>query len=213
MRLPVLVACLFGVVDAAVVIDRIAVVVGTHAIKRSDIERDLRLTQFLNRQPEDLSPAARRQAAERLVDQEIIRREIELGGIGYPSDEEVSTLLQQIRRDRFGGSEARMKAELLARGITEEQLRAQLLWQLTVLRFIDERFRAGVLVSDQEVKAYYDERLADLKKANPNASSLEAMTPKIRETLEGEQINKNFEEWLAEAQKMNRIEFREAGLK
>jgi hypothetical protein len=37
-----------GVLAGAVVIDRIAVIVGKHAIKSSNIGRDLRVTQFLN---------------------------------------------------------------------------------------------------------------------------------------------------------------------
>jgi len=44
----------------AVIIDRIAVVVDKHVIKTSDIERDLRSTQFLNRDRLDLSADAKR---------------------------------------------------------------------------------------------------------------------------------------------------------
>ena len=50
---------------------------------------------------------------------------------------------------------------------TEDQLRRYLQWQLTVLRFIDQRFRPGVLVTEEEVRAYYDEHRAELQKANP----------------------------------------------
>jgi hypothetical protein len=40
--------------------------------------------------------------------------------------------------------------------------------------------------------------------------SYEALEPKIRASLEGEQLNKNFDEWVAEARKRDRIVYREA---
>src|ERR1035441_1089260 len=51
-----------GTMDATVLVDRIAVIVGKQVIKSSDVERDLRVTAFINRQPIDLNAAARRKA-------------------------------------------------------------------------------------------------------------------------------------------------------
>ena len=45
--------------SAAVVLDRIAVIAGTHVIKASDIDRDIRLTDFLNRAQLDFSASAK----------------------------------------------------------------------------------------------------------------------------------------------------------
>src|SRR5690242_2766095 len=42
---------LASVLEGAVVIDRMAVIVGQHVIKASDVDRDLRLTEFMNREP------------------------------------------------------------------------------------------------------------------------------------------------------------------
>ena len=188
MRRTLALAACLSVAQAAVVIDRVAVIVGKHVIKLSDTGRDLRLTEFLNRQPLDLSVAARRKSAERLIDQAIIHDELATGGYRRPADSDADTLLAQLRRDRFQDSDARLRQALAAYGLTEDQLREQLLWQLTVLRFIDERFRPGVLVTDEEVKA---------------------AAPKTREQLEGERINQDFEAWLDQARKRNRIEYRE----
>jgi peptidyl-prolyl cis-trans isomerase SurA len=193
----------------AVVLDRIAVIVGKHVIKESDIERDLRLTEFLNGQPLDLSPAAKRQAAERLIDQEIIRQELATGSYQRPSESEASELLDRLRRDRFGGSDSRLREALARYRLTEDDLRQQLLWQLTVLRFIDQRFRVGVLVTDEEVRAYCGQHLTELRRQYPTASNCEALAPKIKSLLEGERINQNFNEWLAQARKSDRIEYRQ----
>jgi hypothetical protein len=199
--------------SGAVIIDRIVVIVGKHVVKASDIDRDLRVTEFLNRTQLDLSPAARRKSAERLIDQEIIREEIDTGGYQRPSEAEGAAFEKQLENDRFHGSDAQLNAALSKYGLREGQLREELLWQLTVLRFIDERFRPGVMVTDDDVKSYYDQHLADLRKQNPRAGTLEDLQTKIRSTLEGERINENFNQWLEDARKRYRIEYRQEAFK
>ena len=191
----------------AIVIDRIAVIVGKHAVKLSDIGRDLRVTAFLNRQALAENADARRKAAERLIDQQIIRDELATGGYARPTDADAEAMLRQIRQSRYGGAEARMKQALAQYGLTEDELRAHLLWQLTVLRFIEQRFQPGVLVTDDEVRAYYDQH-PELRKA-----AFAVAAPQIRKTLEGEQVNTQFEAWLDEARKAQRVEFREGAFR
>ena len=87
-----------GALTGAVVIDRVAVIVAKHVIKTSDIQRDLRLTQFLNHEPLDLSAEAMRQSAERLIDQAIIRDEIARGGYRRPSESDADNLVTQFRQ-------------------------------------------------------------------------------------------------------------------
>lgn len=196
--------------SGAVVLDRVAVVVGDRVVKASDIDRDLRASELLNRQSLDVSAATRKKAAERLIEQELIRQEIINGGYSQPSAQDVDAFVQQFKRDRFHGSEAQLQAMLSKYGLSEDQLKRYLQWQLTVLRFIDQRFRPGILVTEEEVRAYYDEHRAELQKTNPRDSSIETLEPKIRETITGERINKNFEEWLDETRRRTRIEYRDA---
>src|SRR5206468_1942783 len=92
-------------------------------------------------------------------------------------------------------------------GSSAAELRSQLIWQLTVLRFINERFRAGALVTDEEVRAYYDQHLADLKREYPQNSSFEALAPKIRASLEGERVNQNYAEFVERARKRSNIRY------
>jgi peptidyl-prolyl cis-trans isomerase SurA len=191
----------------AVVIDRIAVIVGKHALKLSDIDRDIRVTAFLNRQPFSETGDEKRKAAQRLIDQQLIRDEIATGGYRRATDAEVDAMLRPIVQSRYAGSDVRLKGALEQYGLTDDQLRAQLLWQSTVLRFIDQRFRPGVLVTDDEVKAYYDQHPA-LQKI-----PFEGAAPQIRTTLEGERINQEFESCLDAARKGSRIEFREEAFK
>jgi len=209
MRRITLFLCLAGSLNSAVVVDRIAVIVNKSAIKMSDIYRDLRVTEFLNGERSNVTIEARRKAAERLIDQNLLRTEITNAGFKWASTGEADALLAKIRQDRFGGSADRMRSALRQYGLDQEELRSQLLWQLTVLRYIDQRFRNGVLVTDEDVRAYYDQRLTDLKRENPKDSSFEALAPKIRESLEGERVNQNFVESMEQSRRRSRIEFME----
>jgi hypothetical protein len=193
---------------AAVIVDRVAVVVDRHVIKLSDIQRDLCVSEFLNQDPRRIDPDAKRKTAERLIDQTIIAEDMARGAYARPPESEADGTLQQLARDRFGGSGARMRNELARYSLTEAELREQLLWQLTVLRFIDERFRAGVPIGDDEVRSYYDQHLAELKRQYPNDYRFETMEPHIWQSLEGGAGNQNFEEWLDASRKRAHIEYR-----
>lgn len=203
MRVLALGLLLIGAAHGAVVLDRIAVIVGQRVVKLSDIEREVRVTEFLNQQPLDTGVAARRKAGERLADQEIIREEISSGGYQRATDADAAAMVEQIRGSRFGNSETRLKQALAQYHLTEDQLRAQLLWQLTVLRFIDERFRNGVMATDEEIRAYYDSHPA------LHGARFETAAPEIRRTIEGERVNAQFEEWIAGERKRVRLEYRE----
>jgi hypothetical protein len=210
MNLRLLALLGFGILlSGAVVVDRVAIIVGKRVVKTSDLERDLRVSQFLNRQPLDLSPANRRKVADRLITQELIHQEVMNGGYSRPTEKDVDAFVQKLKRDRFSNSDAQLRSALARYELTEDELRQYLLWQLTVLRFIDERFRPGVLVTDEDVRAYYEANLAELQKANPKNSSQEALEPTIRETLIGERVNQNFEEWLTNTRQRLRIEYRD----
>src|SRR5262249_55365875 len=91
-------------------------------------------------------------------------------------------------------------------------LRRRLRWQLTVLRFIDQRFRPGVLVTDEDVSAYYQQHRTELQKAFPKDSSLEAVEARIRETLTGERGNQFFEVWVQKKRRTSGVKYREAAL-
>jgi peptidyl-prolyl cis-trans isomerase SurA len=193
---------------SAVVIDRIAVIAGKRLIKASDIDRDLRVTAFLNREPLVFTPDAKRKAAERLVDQSIIREEIASGGFSAAQYGEATAMQESLRRDRYQNSVPRFREALTQYGLTEPELHDQLRWQLTVLRFIDERFRPGILVSDEDVRKYYDDHLADLRRQYPNGSGFDALATQIRSSLEGEKINEEFEAWLQEARRRDHVEYK-----
>ena len=95
-RIPLLMV-LGGALHGAVVYDRMAVIVGKRVIKSSDIGRDLRVTAFLNREQPSFSADARRKAADRLIEQTILRGEITSGGYGGASEDDAAAMLGKLR--------------------------------------------------------------------------------------------------------------------
>lgn len=122
------------------VIDRVAVVVGNQVITETEVLTALRLTQFFNGQPLDLSAAARKEAAEHLVDQQLIRSEMQVGGYQVPAESEADALLRQFRQQHHP-NEAAYRAMLQKYGLTEADIKQRLLWQVAALRFTEQRFR------------------------------------------------------------------------
>jgi peptidyl-prolyl cis-trans isomerase SurA len=206
MAVSLMLGCLTASAQQLITLDRIAVIAGGHAVKTSEVDGDVRATEFLNGEPLDLGPEPKRQSAGRLIDQQIIRNELKVGGYERPSDADAAALLKEIRGQRFGGSEPRMQQALSRYGLTEDQMRTRLLWQLTVLRFIDQRFRPGVLITDQDLHNYYDQHRAELEKQRPGAT-FEVLAPAIRDAMAAQQINEQFNSWLDQQRKDIRVQF------
>jgi len=128
---------------AAGVVDRVAVVVGKTVITESEILDNLRVTELLNGETGDFSPEKRRAAAEHLVDQQLLRNEMNLSRFAMPAPAESETLLQEFIPRHFHNVDE-YHAALQKYGISEEQLKQQLTWQLAVIRFTDFRFPADL---------------------------------------------------------------------
>jgi hypothetical protein len=180
-------ALVLALVSFAAVVDRVAVVVGNQVITETELLEEVRVTEFLNGEPLDLGPDQRRAAAERLVDQELIRRDMEIGGYAQPSAEEGAKMLGEFRKERYP-SDAPFQAALDQYGITEDELKQHLLWQLAVMRFTEARFRP--LVAPEQ-----DTRNADRMRPGAEAS-------------DGDSVERQMEAWLKETRAGVRIQFK-----
>jgi hypothetical protein len=194
----------------AELIDQIAVVVDKSIIKDSDIRRDICLTQFLDNEPLRIDLTEKKNAAGRLIDQTFLREEIQIGGYPQATEQVVNSAIAGLENTRFH-SEAALQTALKQYDLDESELREQLRWQLTVLQFIDSRFKTAVIVQDSTVDAYYREHLSVLKKSAPKASA-EELRLQARNILEGEAVNRLLDSWLQQKRKEAKITFLEGGL-
>lgn len=182
---------------AAEIIDRIAVSVDNQAITTSDIDREIRVTAFLNRKPPELTPSTRRATADRLVEQKLILRELENSRYPQPSEAEIDPLIEQFKKANFATEEDYNRA-LAADGLTEQDLKNEILWQRRFLLFIDMRFRAGVQVSDQEIQDYFTKVVEPAAlAAHPGEKvNLDDYRQQIEEKLTGDQVDRQMTTWL-----------------
>ena len=99
-------------------------------------------------------------------------------------------------------------------GITEEDVKSRLLWQLTALRFIDTRFRPAAFVTDDEIQKYYEGHARQLQAGHAGqAATLDALRGEIQDILAGERINQLLDEWLNSRREASKIAYLEEGLK
>jgi hypothetical protein len=203
--------CGFVALASGVIIDRIAIIVGNAIIKDSDINRDVKATEFLNGSPLDLKSSSRKQATERLINQALIRREIRIGDYPIATLQQADVELNRLESQRFK-TQAAFQQALRRYGLTELELRTEFQWQLTVLGFIDARFKPAVLVSDQEIAAYYQQHVAALRQEYSGKTSLDDLHDDIRNIITGEKVNTLFFSWLSEQRKQTKIQFIEKDL-
>lgn len=145
-RTVVLFLCFAGSVPAGVV-DRIAVVVGKTVFTESEVEQEARITEFESGKPLDLSPVERKQAAEQLVDQELLRQEMSATGFDVAKvDEDV--LLGNYRQ-KHAVSDTQLRGELGRYGLTEDALKKRLAWEVTLLHFTDQRFKPLAALTEE----------------------------------------------------------------
>ena len=196
------------------IIDRIAVSVGNRVIAVSDIDREIRVTAFLNSVQPDFSSPAKHDTAQRMIEQKLIRRELETSRYPTPDPAEVEPILADFKAKQFK-SDADYRVALTALGITEQDVKDELLWQRTLLRFIEVRFRPAVQVSDQDIQAYFDNTVAPAARAaHPEqAVSLDDYRRQIEDTLAGQRVDHDVDAWLQEARKRNEIVIHEEALK
>jgi len=188
------------------IIDRIAVSVGNSVITITDVDREIRVTAFQAAVKPDLSPSNRRATAQRMVEQKLIRREMDLSHYPLPDASEADQMLQQIRGSRYP-NDADFHQALADYGITDQDLKEELLWQLTLLRFIEVRFRPGVHVSDDEVQEYFDQQVKPTAQAaHPGQPvTIEDYRSQIENRLAEQRTDSEVDKWLQEVRKRTEI--------
>lgn len=194
----------------AEVIDRIAVSVGNRVITTSDLDRQIRVAAFLNGGKPDLSAAAKRKMAERMVEQTLIRKELETSRYPIPTSEEVEPVYQAFLAKNYPDPAALQRA-LAAAGLAERDLKEELLWQRALAQFVEMRFRPGVQVTDEDVQKYFDTVVAPLaKQAHPEQPpKLEDYRYDIEAKLAGDRADQEMDKWLTEARKRTEVVFHE----
>lgn len=199
------------------VLDRVAVAAGGQVVTLSAIHRHLRMAELQQGAPAASLPAAAalHQAADRLVDQYLLRREIALSRYVPPSMSEVEPLVEAFLRET--AQTPAEFAERLARfGFTEDDFHEELQWRLTLARFIDFRFAPGVQVSEDEIEAAFrNELLPELRRRAPEASvpTLDQHRASLTRLLLQRKTDAAMENWLVQARASIKIRYFDEALR
>lgn len=218
MRIPRIlysVFCIFSLVLPSAlrsdIIDRIAITVGNQVITETQIDEEIRVTAFLNREKVDLSAAARKQAAGRLIEQALIRREMDLSRYPLPELSDAAETLKSIQAKY--PSETAFQNALEEYGITGDELTRRLWWQLTLLRFIDYRFRPGIQIPPADVQAYYRQQvLLWQQQGIKPVPTLQESRDRIEEILTQKRIDQALDQWLQDTEKQVTINYLDPNL-
>lgn len=195
-----------GLCDAEI-IDRIAVSVGNQVITEAQILDEIRITAFLNNKPPEFNQAEKKAAAERLIEQTLVRREMDLGHYPLPDLSEADPLEQDLHIK--WGSAADFDRALSKAAIAEPNLKQHLWWQLALLRFIDYRFRPAVQIQEAAVKDYYDKQRVEWEKRGVKPiPSLEDSRTDIEKILTEQRVDRALDRWLGDTRTRVEILYR-----
>lgn len=162
-------------------VDRVIAVVGDTVLLLSDVQVELQQLEASGR-PLPSDPAQRSQLVEQLVeqrvDQLVLLEAARASGVEIADDEITDVVDQEIQTvlQRFGGSEATLRTELAASGLTLEQYReilgSQARDRLLISRFLGQRVAAGIQppVSEEEIRAAFESQGAALGQRPENVS-------------------------------------------
>jgi hypothetical protein len=199
MRFFWLFVCLLNPVKAEI-IDRLAIAVGNQVITELQLDEELRVVAMLNHKPVVRSLEERREAADRLVEQLLIKLEMQLSRYALPDPGEVDKYYQQI--EEASGAPAELDNTMRNLNLTPAVLRSHLELQLTELKFIEVRFRPDVTVSDGDVEAAYRRQVEAWRKSHSGQPpTIEASREPLRAMLVEERTDAALNNWLAESRK------------
>lgn len=198
--------CLWpGLSLEAETIERIAITAGSQVITELQLDEELRVAAFLNHAPVERDLEARRAAANRLIEQLLIKREMDLSHYPLPTAEELDRFEAQVRATLGAGD---FESALRKYNLNDSVLREHLANQLTTLQFIEVRFRPELGVSPADIESYYQGELARWKAAHAGSPPpLGDSRETIRKALIEQRTDEALQAWLDESRKQIAIEY------
>jgi peptidyl-prolyl cis-trans isomerase SurA len=203
---------------AAVVLDRAVAVVNRQVILSSDLDDEIRLSVL---DPNGAGQTLTRpHALEQLISRALIEQQIrqEDAEAATPPQSEVDARLGELRNElpacvlESCSTDAGWKDFLAAHHLTAARVEAYLRYRLEILNFIEERFRQGIRISQEEIAAYYKNTLVPQYNAGETVPPLDQVAPRIEEILLQQQVNALFDNWLANLRKEGDVEILDPSL-
>ncbi|HXU17822.1 MAG TPA: SurA N-terminal domain-containing protein [Terriglobales bacterium] len=180
--------------QASEILDRLAATVNGQALLESDLDAELRYEYFSAKRPlSDISPSDKKDALNRLIDQQLLREQMHSADFNAVETAVVEKAFQTFKSEY--GSSATWVAALTSYGISEAEVKSHIQTELNQLRLIDLRLRPSIQVDAESVRNYYEQQV--LPKLPPGQHpGLQESTPTIRELLIQQAMNESLNSWL-----------------
>jgi peptidyl-prolyl cis-trans isomerase SurA len=187
-----------------VVLDRVIAVINGDVILESDVKEEQRFAEL---EPFSVAPGSDTpmRAARRLANRTLILQQMKLQqGLGITvSNEEVQKALTDLRthlpacRKYHCTIDEGWKAFLDAHDLTEQEVFDHWKQRLTILKFIDLRFRSGIRITNDEIAAYYQKSVVPVyEHQNEKPPALSELSQRIQEVLLQQHVNGLLQDWL-----------------
>lgn len=183
-------------------LDRVVAIVNGDLILDSDVDEEQRFEKL---QPFGSMGAkqTREETIERLINRALILQQSALQPEDEISDAEVMQEINGLRKTipackKYDCQSQQGWDKLLASyGFNEALLLDRWRSRMLVLRFVEQRFRAGTVIKDDEVQSYYEKTmLPEYQKQGMTPPTLEAIEDRIREVLLQQRVSSLLNDWL-----------------
>jgi hypothetical protein len=182
---------------AAEVLDRIVANVNGNVILQSDWDEEVRYECFMSdRSVQDLASEDRRAVLDRLVDQELLREQMRGSDFEFASTDQIEKQFQDFKQDYSSKHDNKSwSAGLSNYGVEESDIKGHIALELNQLRLVDARLRPSIQIRESDIEKYYREQIRP-KVADTQSISLQDASPKIREILTQQEMNRLLSSWL-----------------
>ncbi|MDE3105597.1 MAG: peptidylprolyl isomerase [Acidobacteriota bacterium] len=183
-------------------LDRIVAIVNGDLILASDLDQEQRMMAFrpLREGTEELD---RTRMLDRLIDRRLILQQEKLQPEDDVSDASVRQELTALRQEipackvYHCETEAGWQRFVADQGLTLAQLTALWRQRMQVLQFVDQHFRLGIHITEDETQAYYTQTLVPAyRRQGMTPPRLSAVTPQINELLLQQRVSALLDDWL-----------------
>jgi peptidyl-prolyl cis-trans isomerase SurA len=205
--------------SSPVVLDRAVAVVNRHVILASDLDDEIRLS-VLDPNSAGQGELTQQQALEQLIGRALIEQQIRQEDMPAiePSQEEVNARLDELRKQlpvcvrQNCATGTGWNAFLKSHELTIERVEAYLRYRLEILSFIEQRFRQGIQISQEQIETYYNGTLRPQYAPGQSIPPLDQVAPRIQEILLEQQVNMLFDNWLNNLRQQGDVEVLDPGL-
>ena len=182
-------------------VDQVIGVVNGDLVLESDVEEERRFEAF---EPFS-SPGgfSRERSIARLVDRTLILQQAKLQPEQLVTLAEAKKQLQSLRKDLPACKQYHCETDtgwekfVHDQGFTMNELAERWQQRMEILRFIEMRFRAGIDITPEEIKAYYEKTmLPEYARVGASAPKLEVLSDRIQEVLLEQRVSSLLSDWL-----------------